>query len=167
MRQIFFVTLIWMSMLILSACSAREPYFSEEYQVKNHADGEISTFGLNIAPATQMGEWVVDWIADVSEGDGFQYFIYSDPDSWDVYLYYPKMQRQISELTNSDIDVECSDGTLKVYVTENTEENTLTDDAQEWMVHFAAQPRGTWPSRVELYWNDVEVPCDATKINGG
>lgn len=140
MRRVIAVIMLILSVLFFSACSmgihnpgnSREQYFSEEYQVKNRADGEISAFGLNIAPVDEMGDWVVDWMSGVTAGNGFQYFIYSDPDSWDVYLYYPERQAEIRTLTNDDVAVEYSDGTLSVYVTANREDDIL--DVAVWRV---------------------------------
>lgn len=162
------VAMILFGVLFLSACSGTTQdtrnkaasYFAEEHQVKNYTDGEISAFGLNIAPADMMGDWVVDWLSNVSTGDGFQYFVYSDPDSWDVYLYYPNNHAKIPLLSNDDVKVDFSDSSLKIYVTESVGETT-TDDTKDWILHFASYPRGAWPSSVELYWNTVEIPCDA------
>ena len=172
MKKKLVVAMILFVALVLPACSdatqdtsnEAASYFAEEQQVKNETDGEISAFGLNIAPADTMGDWVVDWLANVSIGDGFQYFVYSDPDSWDVYLYYPNNHAKIPLLTNDDVAVDFSDGSLKVYVTESIEE-TAADDTKDWILHFAAYPRGAWPTSVELYWNTAEIPCDATTFN--
>lgn len=164
--------------VFLSACSAsrdnpgniRGQYFPEEYQVKNHADERISAFGLNIAPADEMGDWVVDWLSGVTAGDGFQYFIYSDPDSWDVYIYYPERQEEIKGLVNDDVSVEYSDGILSVYVTTCREDGGLTDSGpagggENWILHFAAYPFGTWPSKIKLYWDDCEILCEQVQVS--
>ena len=172
MRRVIAVIMLLLSTLLFSACSggihnpgnSREQYFPEEYQVKNRADGEISAFGLNIAPADEMGDWVVDWVSSVTVGKGVQYFIYSDPDSWDVYLYYQEKQAEIQTLTNDDVAVEYSDGTLSVYVTANPADDILADEKEKWILHFAAKPFGAWPSEIKLYWNDSEVLCDAVDI---
>lgn len=144
------------SALLLSACS-KKPYFPEEYQVKNYTDGEISAFGLNIAPADEMGDWVVEWLADVNDGDGFQYFIYADPDSWDVYLYDSEKQADIQRLTNDDVAVEYADSTLNVYVTAGEETSIEAEEEEKWILHFTAQPFGAWPSKIKLYWNGYEI----------
>ena len=172
MKKVLVVAMILLGILFLSACTdtvsrtdkETNTYFNEEYQVKNHSDGGISTFGLNIAPADEMGDWVIDWLADVSAGDGFQYFVYSDPDSWDVYLYYPN-SHIIHLLTNDDVAVDFTDSALKVYVTESIEDTMSTEHTEHWILHFAATPRGVWSNRVDLYWNDVEIPCDAAKYD--
>lgn len=169
MRRVIPVTMLVLSTLFFSACSesirdlgnSREQYFPEEYQVKNRTDGEISAFGLNIASADEMGDWVVEWVSGVTAGKGFQYFIYSDPDSWDVYLYYPERQAETQMLTNDDVAVEYSDGILSVYVTTGREESISTDGEERWILHFAAKPFGAWPSKIKLYWDDCEILCDA------
>lgn len=179
---------VLLGILLFSACSGsgnpiRGQYFPEEYQVKNHTDGKNSAFGLNIAPAEEMGDWVADWLSGVTAGDGFQYFVYADPDSWDVYLYYPEKQAEIAALTNDDVSVEYAGGTLSVYVTACREEDgaadgSLTEDGAKegglaengaaegglaengkvWILHFAAYPLGAWPSEIRLYWNGCEIP---------
>jgi len=154
--------------LLFSACSGSlyspgnsgEYYFPEENQVKNYVDGKISTFGLNIAPANEMGDWVIKWLSNVTDGDGFQYYIYADPDSWDVYLYYPKEQANIEKLTNDDVAVECSEGVLRVYITPTDAGSSSAEGEEIWMLHFAAYPFGAWPSEVELYWDGHEVARD-------
>lgn len=165
MRRVIAATMLILNTLSLSACSgslgnSKEQYFPEEYQVKNRDNGEISAFGLNIASADEMDDWVVEWVSGVSVGQGFQYFIYSDPDSWDVYLYYPDEQAATQMLTNDDVAVEYSDGILSVYVTPCREESISTDSEEKWILHFAASPYGAWPSEVVLYWDDCEILCD-------
>jgi len=158
--------------LFLSACSENtsdlffsgKQVFPEEYQVKNHTDGEISAFGLNIAPADEMGDQVTDWVSDAADGEGFQYFIYSDPDSWDVYLYYPKGQAETKMLTNDDVAVEYSDSTLSVYVTPCRQENISAEGNEKWILHLIAPTFGTWPSAIKLYWDGDELLCDSAKL---
>lgn len=141
----------------------KQLYFPEEYQVKN-IKGEVSSFGLNIAPADEMGDWVVDWVANISEGEGFQYFVYSDPDSWDVYLCYPQNRTKLPLLSNDDVQVDFPDNTLKVYIAESLNPTAASDYVGDWVLHFSAYPRGVWPSAVELYWNGVEISCDAVSF---
>lgn len=118
------VLLLVFCIVLCPACSRstykgdpRKPYFPEEYQVKEHGSGKASAFGLNIAPAGEMGGWTADWVSEVREGEGFQYLLYADPDSWDAYLYYPQKQAEIRVLTNDDVAVAYLDGILCVYVT--------------------------------------------------
>ena len=159
--------------LLSSVCSgcalgsddAEKSYFAEENQVKNYKDGDASAFGLNIAPADEMGDWAVEWLADVMDGEGFQYYIYADSDSWDGYLYYPQKQAEIRQLGNEDVAVEFSDGVLKVYVTPQEGGSSDMEDGEKWLLHFAAPPVGAWPSEIELYWDGDEVIRDAVSIS--
>lgn len=170
--KIVLVTVLMFSILFLSACTRsaqnagdlRRQDYSEEYQVKNYADGEVGAFGLNIATADDMGDWVVDWVSGVTDGKGFQYFIYSDPDSWDAYLYYPEGQAEMQMLTNADVAVEYVDGTLSVYVTARHKEGVLADGEGKWILHFMAPTFGAWPSEIKLYWNEREVSCNFSNI---
>lgn len=135
-------------------------YFPVENQVQWYNSEEVSNFGLNIAPADEMGDWVTKWLErDIVNGQGFQYYIYSDPDSWDVYLCYPDKQAEIQALTNKDIAVAVEDGVLTVYVTSQGAVEQL-DETVTWVFHLKASPRGAWPSAVKLYWDGSEVPCD-------
>ena len=142
------VIMMLFSVLFLSACLGREsnsgkagePYYPEEYQVKNYADGETSVFGLNIAPADEMGDWALEWASGAADGQGFQYFIYADPDSWDVYLYYPGKQAEIQMLANDDVAVDYSESVLTVYVTSNHAEAVSAEGEREWLLHFTAPP---------------------------
>ncbi len=123
-RTAFTILLPLLIVTICPACSRgtykgdpRKPYFLEEYQVKTYPGGKASAFGLNIAPAEEMGDWAADWVAGVTDGKGFAYLIYADPDSWDAYLYYPQAQAEIRTLINDDVAVNYIGGTLCVYVT--------------------------------------------------
>lgn len=169
MKKTLIISLLLLSTLILSSCSLlpRKSSFPEEYQVKNHSDEKVSTFGLNIASADKMGDRVLDWVSDVTEKEGFHYFICADPDSWDVYLYYPKKQTETQLLTNQDVALEYSDHTLHVYVTVLQPENSPADkdETQEKRIlHFMAPTIGAWPSEIRLYWNGSEISCDSAAM---
>lgn len=176
MRHILTAAVLLLILTCFSSCFSgahsssrlREPDFPKEYQVKNHTDGEISAFGLNIATADEMGEWVSDWTDQVIPGEGFQYYIYADPDSWDVYLYYPKKQGEIQLLSNENVSVEYSDHTLHVYVTFDSQKaipQDLGSTEETWILHLWALPFGAWPSEIQLYYNDSEIILDGTAIS--
>ena len=129
--------------LLLTACGAH-PARAEDFTV-------------NIAPADTMGEWVTDWLEGLEPGSGFQYFVYTDPDSWDVYLYYPDRQTEIQALTAADLRLEVQDSVLCFYATSPALAETAADEV--WIIHAAAPLLGTWPTEVALYW---EVPCEGT-----
>lgn len=173
MKKTITFSLLILTTLLLFACSllphipgaSGKSHFPEEYQVKNQTDQTVSSFGLNIAPAGEMGDWVVDWLSDVTEKEGFQYFIYADPDSWDVYLYYPIKQAEIQMLKNDDIAVEYSDHILHVYVTSPHPEENSVHEEEKWILHFMAPTVGAWPANIRLYWDGSEILCDSAAMN--
>ncbi len=150
--------------LLLSSCF-KPSAFPEEYQVKNQEDKTVSAFGLNIAPADEMGDRVTEWVSGLTEKEGFHYLICSDPDSWDVYLFYPEKQAETQMLANNDVSVKDTEHTLNVYVTEPSTEEPTTEKNKKWVLHFMAPTFGAWPSDIRLYWNDSEVLCDSTDIS--
>lgn len=180
------IPLLILSTLLLSSCFglphipgiAKNTSFPEEYQVKNQTNGKISTFGLNIATADEMGDRVVGWVSGLTDKEGFQYLICSDPDSWDGYLFYPKKQPETQMLTNDQVAVEYVEHTLNVYVTTPCQESTVpshknisaeeqksAEPPKKWILHFAAPTFGAWPSDIRLYWNGSEVSCDSADIS--
>lgn len=150
--------------LLLSACF-KPSVFPEEYQVKNQEDETISAFGLNIAPSDEMGDRVTEWVSGLTEKEGFHYLICSDPDSWDVYLFYPRKWAETQMPKNNDVSVKYTDHILNVYVTEPPTEEPPTERNKKWVLHFMAPTFRAWPSEIRLYWNDREVPCDSMDIS--
>ena len=112
--------------------------------------GPAEDFAVNIAPAEAMGTWVTDWLEGLESGEGFQYFIYSDPDSWDLYLWYPEKQAEIQALSPEDVRLEVRDSVLQVYVTPGGAAEPAGEEP--WVIHIAAPFLGAWPTGAALYW---------------
>ena len=121
---------------------------------------EAAGYRVNVAPADTMGEWVTAWLEELEPGDGFQSFVYSDPDFWDVYLYYPEEQAAVQTLTEEDVRLEIRDSLLYVYASPGEPADPPAEEP--WVIHIAAPFRGPWPTGAVLYW---EVPCDDTHWN--
>ena len=148
----------------LASCAYR---FPDDYLVRDRKTGKTSSeFGLYISQPNVMGSWVKTWLGMVNRYDGFQYYIYSDTDSWDVYLFYPDRSGDIAKLKNSDVTVELEEetGTLMAYVEYSGTHTELQEGEADWLLHFVANPKGKWPHYVRLFWNGEEVVCDDEKV---
>lgn len=153
-------------MLVFSMTSCAYK-FPDDYLVCDHSTGKTSSeFGLYISQPNVMGSWVRTWLGTVNHYDGFQYYIYSDTDSWDVYLYFPDRSGDIAKLKNSDVTVELDEetGTLMAYVEYTGEPTPLPEGEDDWLLHFVANPKGKWPHYVRLFWNGEEIVCDDAKV---
>ena len=143
----------------------------EQYQVMEEETGTASPYMLNITDREAIGLDAVDtWLTGCApEGEGFQWLVYSDPDSWDAFFYLPKLQEQMGDLTNRDVTIsvskEDSGRVLCVYLYTSlgmTKEKT----AEEQLLHFVAPVRGVWPNDARVYLDGKELPCDGMSYDG-
>ena len=137
----------------------------EQYQVIEEETGAASLYMMNITGREAIGLAAVDtWLAGCDpEGEGFQWLVYSDPDSWDAFFYLPKLREQMGDLTNQDVTISVSEKgsghVLCVYLhtrLDMTKEKT----AEEQLLHFVAPMRGAWPNDARVYLDGKELPCD-------
>ena len=116
---------------------------------------DAAGYTVEAGPADSMGPWVTTWLEGREAGEGFQYFVYSDPDSWDIYLWCPGREAEVHALAPEDIRLEIRDSVLQVYLP--PVQPVETDEI--WLIHIAAPLLGPWPTGAALYW---EVPCDGS-----
>lgn len=143
----------------------------EQYQVMEEETGAASSYMLNITDRDAIGLAAVDtWLAGCDrEVEGFQWLVYTDPDSWDAFFYLPKLQAQVGDLTNRDVTIsvleEDSGRVLCVYLhtrLDMTQEKT----AEEQLLHFVAPARGVWPNDARVYLDGKELSCDGISYYG-
>lgn len=151
--------------LVLNAVFGIPP----QHQVLDEKTGAPSAYALNITNAEAIGLDAVDeWLEERTEGAGFQWLMYTDPDSWDAFIYIPEIQQRTGDLTNADVTIKVTEDepgrTLNVYLhTENV--TTHEKPPQEQVIHLAAPMRGAWPTAVCVYVDGVELPCDDMEFN--
>lgn len=143
----------------------------EQYQVKEEETGAVSDYMLNITDREAIGlKAVDDWLTGCDpSGEGFQWLIYTDPDSWDAFFYLPSIRERVGNLTNNDVTItvteEDSGRALNIYL------HTRADmgkgkPAEEQLLHFIAPLRGAWPNEARVYIDGKELSCDGRYIIG-
>jgi hypothetical protein len=131
-----------------------------DYSVKNHLTGKASDYKLRMSSPNEISLNPVDeWYSDVN-GNGYACLIYSDPDSWDVFIAVPDRRAELSALTNDDIGIEIVGDILRVYIAQDNEPHLDAGlPIADKLIHLKAPMRGAWPNRVEVFWNGEALPC--------
>ena len=96
-------------------------------------------------------EKINSWILSCAQAEGYYQFIYSDADSWDMFIYYSPYNM---EFNIKDFKFSVDDSIVRVYVT-STES---TDASTDYMLFRIQAPlRGVWPTSSELYLNGIQI----------
>ena len=93
-----------------------------------------------------------DWLAScLSTGVYYQY-IYSDPDSWDMFIYFPQSNGGNSY---NIFKFSVVDSIVNIYVTsDNSNQST---NADYFIIRVQAPLRGAWPNASELYIDGKKI----------
>jgi len=100
------------------------------------------------------GERVKQWIDACREGDvqGFTFTIESDPDSWDMFIYYPVPDgAYISRSFRFCIE----DQTVIVYL--ESADDATESPADYVLIRVQAPTWGAWPTTARLYLDQAPV----------
>ena len=140
----------------------------EQYQVLDEENGKVSDYMLNITDTETIGlETVERWLKECdSTKTGFQWLMYTDPDSWDAFLYLPALQETVGDLTNADVTIHITveeQQILNVFL-HTRKDMTHEKSAEEQLLHLAAPMRGIWPDEVRVYVDGEELNCDGMQI---
>lgn len=92
-------------------------------------------------------EKIQSWLASCETGEKYYQYIDSDPDSWDMFIFYPIDYKSFS--------FSVVDSTVKFYLTSNE----LSTNSKEGytLIRVQAPSRGTWPNTSELYVDDSKI----------
>ena len=92
---------------------------------------------------------VKDWIDSCDLNGGYYHYINSDPDSWDMYIYYP------CETNNSNtFKFYVADSCVNVYV----ESGNISAEERDYVLLLIQAPlRGAWPSSSRLFIDNKEI----------
>ena len=116
------------------------------------SDGYKAAF-YDIEEIAQEIEVVKDWI-DTCEPNGQYYdYIYADPDSWDMYIYYPA--NSSSDRVYDSFKFSVVSGVVKVYV--KSSEATEGQSSQYVLIRIQAPQRGAWPNTSYLFIDDKQI----------
>lgn len=151
-RKTILISLFLGILLLLFGCSE-----NKEEKVKD-VKGYSSTF---LFEKDYKGSKLEKWIKSCSDADGYYQFINSDPDSWDMYIYYPNINPKpeyIRYKVDLKIEEKAEGRILKVYISKQnvgSEKQVIKD----LVLEIKAPLRGAWPAKSEVYVDGKEVKC--------
>ena len=95
---------------------------------------------------------ILDWLESCEPSEMYYQYIYSDPDSWDMFICY---LYEGGEIYNS-LMFRAENQVVKIYITHdkslhNPEQNSPI------IIRIQAPPRVLWPTSSELYVNDIKI----------
>ena len=97
-------------------------------------------------------EEIKDWVDSCPSGENYYQYIYSDPDSWDMFIYYSPAN---DGFKYSRVTFCVDDSTVKIYVTSIDSPYDVKTDYI--LIRVQAPIRGAWPNSSELYVNDEKI----------
>ena len=107
-------------------------------------------------------ERIIDWLDDCEPGAGYHQLTYTDPFSWDMFLYYAP-EGGIFGYYSFRFLIE--DSTVRIYVIADEASPTFLSDYM--LIRIQAPPRsGAWPNTSELYINGVRIEKQGTAHAG-
>ena len=95
---------------------------------------------------------ITDWLAVCESSASYYQLVYSDLDSWDMFLYYSPKNGNFG---NNDFKFFVDRSTVNIFVANGELSDTTVDYL---LIRIQAPSRGAWPSSSELY-------IDGKKIN--
>jgi len=94
---------------------------------------------------------IIDWLASCEKSENYYQFIYSDPDSWDMFVYYHPENGFIS---NNSFRFFIDDSTVNIFVTNEDSVDAVDDYI---LIRIQAPLRGLWPNSSTLYLDYVSI----------
>ena len=93
---------------------------------------------------------IKDWIHSCNLNGKYHQYIYSDPDSWDMYLYYPTE----SKMNYNKLKFYINDSCVNIYV----ESGDKLENTQKYvLIRVQAPHRGAWPSSSKLFVDNYVI----------
>ena len=102
-------------------------------------------------------EKIESWLASCKPSDKYNQYIYSDPDSWDIFIFYsPENTDFIGYSFRFSVD----GSVVKIYVTSDSS----VDNPQDYLlIRIQAPLRGAWPNSSELYIDGNKIDITDNK----
>ena len=92
---------------------------------------------------------IKEWIDLCDLNDGYYHYINSDPDSWEMYIYYPS-----ASATINIFKFHVTDSCVNVYV----ESGDIPAEKPDYiLLLIQASSKGVWPSSSKLFIDDEEI----------
>jgi hypothetical protein len=99
-----------------------------------------------------VAEKIKAWVDSCPSGEKYYQYIYSDADSWDMFIYYFPAN---DELQYGGFNFSVDDSTVKINVTNDEPVNAVKADYI--LIRVQAPMRGSWPNSSELYINGEKI----------
>ena len=102
---------------------------------------------------------ISDWLVSCEPSDGYYQYIYSDPDSWDMFIYYSPGNVSFN---NDNLKFSVDGTVVKVTVTNDSANQTSEDYT---LIRIQAPLRGAWPTSSELYIDGSKIELQDSQLN--
>ena len=91
---------------------------------------------------------IENWLSSCEPAEGYYQYIYSDPDSWDMFIYYSPENGSISV---DGFRFAVIDSVVKIDVQSDGSAGTAGTAADYLLIRVQAPQSGAWPNTSELY----------------
>lgn len=136
--KVLFIIIISMLTLSLIACNDSNGYTVSLLNPNDYVDSKLN-----------------DWLENNDSTEGFYTYIYSDPASWEMYIYVKDYNKDLGYITYHP-EVTIKDGTAIVTLTSRDAVND--DDVQKDILLVVTAPlRGAWPNQAQVIVDGEEL----------
>jgi hypothetical protein len=118
---------------------------------------KTSGYQASICSYDDFSKETQKWM-DSCKSSGYFEYINSDPDSWEMLLYYPGINSSHEPFIYGDIRLSLEASVLKVFITRKAASNNDRVD-DDLIIHITAPSRGAWPNGSEMYIDGVAITC--------
>ena len=96
-------------------------------------------------------ERIQRWLSSCEPSDMYYSFIFSDPESWNMYIYYSPENASFGA---GSFKFTIEEQIARVFVTTDNSSNVSRDYI---LIRIQAPSRGIWPNSSKLFLDDIEV----------
>jgi len=104
-------------------------------------------------------ETIKNWLSTCDPSNSYYEFTYSDPDSWDMFIYYSPIDEGIS---CEGFRFSVVDSTVHIFVTSGGA--TSGENEDYLLIKVQAPLRGAWPNTSELFIDDVQIGIESAQF---
>ena len=102
---------------------------------------------------------IENWLSSCMPASGYYQCIYSDPDSWDMFIYYSP---ENSSLIANGFRFAVVDSVVKINVQNDSSAGAVTDYI---LIRVQAPLRGAWPNTSEFYIDGNRIEKQGDDFN--
>ena len=101
---------------------------------------------------------ITEYIVQCDKDTGYYQYIYADPDSWDMFIYYPIGKENYFQ---EEFKFLIEDGIVKIFLEKSTEESVHS--LPYILIRVQAPLRGTLPNASQMYVDNTEIDLVESK----